>query len=53
MGIVKNTFVFYLVVYAAVSVFSLLVCLEDIDHFQIVCPRVLSSLNEQLGHHIK
>jgi hypothetical protein len=40
MGVIKSTFLFYIFVYSLVSVFSLLICLEDIDHSTLVCPRV-------------
>lgn len=53
MGVIKNTFIFYLIIYSLVSVFSLLICLEDINHFEVVCPRVSMSTNIKLGHNIK
>lgn len=41
--IVKSTSYFYLLAYSVLSVFSLLICIEDIDHQSIVCPRVSPS----------
>ena len=53
--VVKSSFYFYFTVYCLVAVLSLLVCLEDIDHSTIVCPRVLLQIVNlfQLGNHIK
>ncbi|KAM3139568.1 hypothetical protein pb186bvf_008404 [Paramecium bursaria] len=36
----KSTLKFYLIIHSIVSLFSLIICFEDIDHFNIVCPRM-------------
>ncbi|CAD8090995.1 unnamed protein product [Paramecium sonneborni] len=45
--IIKNTFYFYILIHSVFSLLSLLICLDnDIDHFEIQCPRLSNEIKE-------
>ncbi|CAK80791.1 unnamed protein product (macronuclear) [Paramecium tetraurelia] len=45
--IIKNTFYFYILIHSIFSLLSLLICIDnDIDHFEIQCPRMSNSIKE-------
>ncbi|CAD8079915.1 unnamed protein product [Paramecium sonneborni] len=45
--IIKNTFYFYILIHSIFSLLSLLICLDnDIDHFEIQCPRLSNEIKE-------
>ncbi|CAK76707.1 unnamed protein product (macronuclear) [Paramecium tetraurelia] len=45
--IIKNTFYFYILIHSIFSLLSLLICLDnDIDHFEIQCPRLSNKIKE-------